>query len=179
MINITPSKKKFTQIYLVTNCYGDPNKIYIGKERSHKILSREYNHKRTFGNQIIFTYIDKIDSWDYKLWGPLEKYWIEQFRQWGFNLQNGNKGGGGLSILSEEHKGKISKNNIGKNIKNVLQYDLEGNFIREWSSINQIEKELNIQSSLIVSCLKYRSQTSYNYIWRYKEDPLRDNFSIK
>jgi hypothetical protein len=37
-----------TKIYLVENCYGDPNKVYIGKT----INSRELNHKKTYGKYI-------------------------------------------------------------------------------------------------------------------------------
>ena len=53
-----------TKIYLVENCYEDPNKVYIGKEKNNKgrHSSRNYDHKKRFGNDIIFTYIDQVDS---------------------------------------------------------------------------------------------------------------------
>ena len=43
-----------TKIYLVSNCLGDPNKIYIGKT----INSRKKDHRITFGKQIIYEYLD-------------------------------------------------------------------------------------------------------------------------
>jgi len=90
-----------TKIYLVENCYGDPNKVYIGKTRNSRIGP----HKRTYGKNITYTIIDEIYSLDHKLWKPLESYWIEQFRQWGFELMNINKKGGqGPGIYSEESK---------------------------------------------------------------------------
>ena len=49
-----------TKIYLVENCYGDLNKVYIGKTKN----SRENNHKNTYGDQIIYTIIDEIPSLD-------------------------------------------------------------------------------------------------------------------
>ena len=71
-----------TYIYLVENCYGDPNKVYIGKTISPK---HRYNgHKRKFGKKIIYTIIDQIYSLDRKDWKPLETYWIQQFKAWGF-----------------------------------------------------------------------------------------------
>jgi len=95
-----------TKIYLVENCYGDPNKVYIGKTRNSRIGP----HKRTYGKNITYTVIDEIYSLDHKLWKPLESYWIEQFRQWGFELMNINKKGGqGPGIYSEESKIKMKK----------------------------------------------------------------------
>jgi hypothetical protein len=103
--------KKVTKIYLVENCYGDPNKVYIGKT----INSRESNHKKTYGDQIIYTFIDEVNSLDRKYWEPLETYWIEQFKSWGFEIVNKRKKGGmGPEFLSEEAKEKKSIAMLGK-----------------------------------------------------------------
>jgi hypothetical protein len=97
-----------TKIYLVENCYGDSNKVYIGKTKN----SREEFHKRIFGDQIKYNYIDEVDSLDYKDWEPLETYWIEQFRQWGFKVMNiRKKGGSGPITHSEETKQKLRISN--------------------------------------------------------------------
>jgi len=103
---------KTTKIYLVTNCYGDPNKVYIGKT----INNRKKSHIKIFGKQIIYDYIDEIGGWEKDRWIPLEKYWIEQFRQWGFIVMNKNKGGGGPEFCSNEHKNNISNSLIGRDI---------------------------------------------------------------
>ena len=47
----------------------------------------------------------------------------------------------------------------------ILQYDLDGNFIREWSSANDVGRE--VQSN-ICHCLKGRRPTALGYIWKYK-----------
>ena len=49
----------------------------------------------------------------------------------------------------------------------ILQYDLDGNFIREWNSATDIGKEV---SSTICNCLKGKLKSAYGYIWKYKED---------
>ena len=49
--------------------------------------------------------------------------------------------------------------------KPILQYTLDGNFIREWECANDVGKE--IQSN-IVSCLKGRKKSAYGYKWFYK-----------
>ena len=97
-----------TRIYLVENCYNDPNKVYIGKTKD----SRFSSHKRTYGKDIIYTYIDEIDSLDKKYWKPLEQYWIEQFRQWGFKIMNKNKGGGGPDFWTLDQKESIKGRHI-------------------------------------------------------------------
>ena len=123
-----------TYIYLVENCYGDPNTVYIGKT----IKSRKQAHKLTYGQQIEYTIIDQIDSLDHRDWEPIESYWIEQFKQWGFIILNQNNGGGGVQKHSDETKKKMSEKQLlisdkksQKISKPILQYDLQGNFIKE------------------------------------------------
>jgi len=94
-----------TNIYLVENCYGDPNKVYVGKTKN----SRYYEHKQKYGNNILYHIIDKVDSLDSREWKPLESFWINQFRVWGFDVLNKNNGGGGAEFYSQESKDKISK----------------------------------------------------------------------
>ena len=99
-----------TRIYLVENCFGDPNKMYIGKTKG----SREKNHKKTYGSQIFYTYIDEVEGCKKEDWKSLECFWIEQFRQWGFELMNKNEGGGGPTFHTEETKQKMSKSQKGR-----------------------------------------------------------------
>jgi len=105
-------KNQITYIYLVENCYEDPNKVWIGKTKNN----RKSNHKRVFGKKISYTIIDQVNSLLQKDWKPLECYWIEQFRQWGFDIQNKNGGGGGSNFLTEETKLKISKALKGRKV---------------------------------------------------------------
>jgi hypothetical protein len=113
---------KKTKIYLVENCYGDPNKVYIGKTKN----SRKNDHERTYGRNIIYTIIDEINSLDRKDWKPLESYWIEQFRQWGFDIVNiQKKGGSGPEFVTEYTKNKIREGNLGKK-KPGVSHKLKG-----------------------------------------------------
>jgi len=100
-----------TKIYLVTNCYSNPNWVYIGKT----INSREKPHKKTYGNQIEYTYIDEVNSLNKKEWEPLETYWIQQFISWGFNVLNvQKKGGGGPEYKTKDSKQKQSQSMLGR-----------------------------------------------------------------
>lgn len=102
--------EKMTYIYLVENCYGDPNKVYIGKTKNN-LNSREWYHKKNFGNLINIDQIDIVNSELKKDWKPLETYWIHQFRTWGFDVQDINEGGGGPESCSKETRDKISSSN--------------------------------------------------------------------
>jgi hypothetical protein len=93
------------KIYLITNCFNDSNKVYIGKTKNYigqNKNSRKNSHKKTFGKDIIYDYIDEIESSEQKDWEPLETYWIQQFRAWGFEVLNKNKGGGGCDYHKPE-----------------------------------------------------------------------------
>jgi hypothetical protein len=238
-----------TKIYLVENCYGDKNKVYIGKTKN----TRFSPHKRKFGDDIKYSYIDCTPSLLKQDWKPLECYWIEQFRQWGFELMNLNTGGGGCSFHTEDEKlkmrvPKINKENYSKpktknwkdsvkgkskyypesrnqnisnslkgykqseehilkrsshlkgksNLKNkkpkpegfgenvsiklkgkpklylqksVLQYDLQGEFIKEWNSITEICTQLFNDVSKnpnITKCCQGKIKTAYGFIWKFK-----------
>ena len=105
--------KNITYIYIVTNCFNNPYSIYVGKTKN----TREKDHKKTFGNNITYSIIDEIYSFDKNLWRPLESYWIEQFRQWGFDIINKQKqGGSGVGFHSDETKHKISLRHKGRKI---------------------------------------------------------------
>lgn len=80
--------------------------------------------------------------------------------------------------LSESHKqnisdskkgdknpmfGKCGKNNT--NSKIVYQYDLEGNFIKEWENAKIASKELNISYNGIRNCVNKITKSSGKFIW--------------
>ena len=63
-----------------------------------------------------------------------------------------------------------SKKNISQNLQKVIsQYSLNGEFIQEFSSVNEAKKYLNTKSTVIFQCLKGKRENAYNYIWKYKE----------
>ena len=51
--------------------------------------------------------------------------------------------------------------------KPILQYDLDGNLIREWECAADVGKEVN---GNICHCLKGKRKSAYGYKWKYKED---------
>ena len=53
----------------------------------------------------------------------------------------------------------------------IIQYDKNGEFIKEWDSTMDVERELHIQHSNITKCCKKQLhfKTAGGFIWRYKE----------
>ena len=105
MINIT-------YIYLITGIDNSPSKVYVGKTINP--ISRKSNHNKVYGYSIDYSIVDEINSLDSKDWKPLESYWIEQLRQWGFEVINKNNGGGGPSFRTDDERRRISKSKMGK-----------------------------------------------------------------
>lgn len=72
---------------------------------------------------------------------------------------------------------KVKKNKLygkyGKehhSSKPVLQYDLDGNFIREWECAMQIERELGINHSNVAACCRGRMKSCNKNRFKYKYD---------
>lgn len=63
---------------------------------------------------------------------------------------------------SEEHKEKLRK----LNSKPILQYDMYGNFIREWESAKQVEKELGIDAGSIREVCKGKYRHAGFFVWK-------------
>lgn len=56
-----------------------------------------------------------------------------------------------------------------KRSRKVIQYDLKGNFIREWDYMMKITKELGYDYTNISKCCSGIYKKSYGYIWKYKK----------
>lgn len=71
---------------------------------------------------------------------------------------------------TEESKKKMSDKLRGeKSFKRIKQYDLDGNLIKIWDNVVEIEKELGIKRSNIYSCCKKVYKTCRGYIWEFEE----------
>ena len=59
------------------------------------------------------------------------------------------------------------KNTNGKRSKKVYQYDLEGNFVREWKSTRECGRN-GFNQGNVVSCCRGKLKKYKDFIWRYK-----------
>lgn len=128
-----------------------------------------------------------------------EIYWINTFNciKEGLNLKQGGEGGNHhpetilkmrntklnkkqpwsipqATIMGKANKGKIRteefKNNVRlNNSKPILQYDKQGNFIKEWECGYDAARFLGKQNSAISECCYGKRKTAYGYIWKFKK----------
>ena len=148
---------------------GDKVPFYVGKTKN-SLKKREREHKNKLQNKnIVLETIDEVFDSEWKFW---EKHYISLFRSWGFELENRNDGGGGSTSRSEEFKNRLSQQRKGKkpiNVeKSILQFDLEGNFIKKWESYTQAYDVLKNQG--ISKAARGEHLQASNYIWCYEKD---------
>ena len=99
--------------------------------------------------------------------------------------------------VSEETRRKLSESHIGKNVgaKNpqygkpkspetiqrqydshrfqmrpVLQFDMEGNLVGEYCSINSAARHMGTSKQNIMCCLRKKSKSCKGFVWKYKEE---------
>lgn len=98
---------KNTIIYLITHCYENSNKVYIGKTINN---SRKNDHKRRFGKNCEFHILEEIKGTNKDEWKERESYYIKYYYDIGFEVQNIQmKGGSGVEFHSMESINKIKK----------------------------------------------------------------------
>ena len=51
--------------------------------------------------------------------------------------------------------------------KTVYQYSIDGQFIREWSSSMEIQRQLSFSQAHITDCCNGKRKTAYGYKWSY------------
>lgn len=164
---------------------GDNVPFYVGKttnlNRRRMAHSTERKHK---------VFIEEIESVNENEWKYWEEFYIALFKSWGFILENKtDKGRGpennrqitwGNKITNSKKgkptgvdyttrksiKGRPRSKTAGKPPVPVLQYDKQGNFIKEWDSISNAEKWLG--KGDIRSVLGKKTKSAGGYIWKNK-----------
>ena len=166
-------------IYKITNIIN--KKIYIGQTR--QTISRRWsqhitNSKLKQTHSILDEAIKKYGADNFiiecvqqfsadskreliNLLNQSEKEYIEMFKsltKYGnYNITSGGEKTSDLCFVS------------------IDQYDLDGNFIKTYSSIIDATYELNINENCytnISACCNGKKVTAYGYVWRYKGDPF-------
>jgi hypothetical protein len=164
-----------TYIYLVEKCYGDINKVYIGKSVNPK--SRKNQHLKKYGRSIRFTVVDQVPSNLSKDWKPVEAFYIQYFKFLGFEVMNQNNGGGGCIggmvpwnkglKLGNNPKITSAKMNHPDRSKPILQYTLGGSFIKEYPSIMEARRD-NPKGD-IDGCVQGKQKQAGGFQWWYRE----------
>lgn len=75
-----------------------------------------------------------------------------------------------LKVSATLKEGYGSGRIVSQSFKPVLQYNLDGKFLKEFPSLNSACEEVGIVASTIIRCLKGPYSTAGGFIWRYKGD---------
>lgn len=54
--------------------------------------------------------------------------------------------------------------------KTVLQYSMDGTFIREWISVREAERITGFDCGHISACCNNKRKSAYGYLWKYKKE---------
>lgn len=170
-------------IYCIENIVN--NKKYIGitcqlsdrksQHKKHLSTGKHYNDylQRSYNKygkeNFVFKILEKIKTNKYEA-SERELYWINKLKtlytQEGYNIELGGYNG----KVNKQTIEKIRNSVVENQGKSILQYDLDGNFIREWNSISEASRESKLSIQNIMCCLKYKSKRAGNYIWRYFQE---------
>lgn len=63
-----------------------------------------------------------------------------------------------------------SKSRKEKILKPVFQFDRQGNFIKEYPSLMEIQRQNGFKMSSISKCCKNKLKQAYGYVWKYKSE---------
>ena len=174
------------------------NRIYVGQSKNLKQREEWYRGggvsrttmtklKRSFNKHGVNNHkFEIIEYCDILELNNKEIYWglyYNVLSPKGLNCKLGNQN----CLFSEETKQKMREAKLGKkqspehlakrvkahtgttrNNHPILQYDLQGNFIKEWDSISQAGNSLNNNGEQIRLVLKRGDNTIYGYKWFYK-----------
>lgn len=172
-------------IYKYTSPSG---KMYIGqtireKERRTKFLNikgkysspkidnaRRKHNPENFLYEVLFEYLSEDKGEIANILNVKEIFYINEYDSInkGYNCQSG-----GVCDINNEESRKVTTLKISKT---VLQYSLNGEFLKEWISTMDIERELGIEHTQISGNCLGKTKYCHNSIFKYKTE---DNFPLQ
>jgi len=163
-------------IYIILNDIN-PEKVYIGQTTTNPYSRWKQHIRDAQKNNHIHT--DKIHN-AMKLYG-IEHFAMEVIADYKFTTKKEL-----IEILNGEEKRFIKKYNsyykgynstkggrddLSHQKRAVSQYDLYGNYIKSYESINDLLEFFDV-INCIYECCSGKCKYAYGYIWRYQEDDI-------
>ena len=131
-------------------------------ENYHQAISDEervweIHHRRECDSEgrTLFTHKQLIDLGLYYNRPAVELIFVTRSMHWKLHRELRSKGG--------KSPTRIEKRSIP-----ILQLTKDGEFIKEWPSAYEAQRQLGILQSNICDCLKGRNKSAGGFVWRYK-----------
>lgn len=153
----------------------DPKKRFYNHCRDRK---RKNNKKSTWTNSLFnaglkpaMEIVKEARASHIHIW---EEYFIAHYKKIGCDLLNyDDKGIGILGEISKEEFARVRKLAVEATKKSlsekIVQYDLSGNFIKEFNSFRDAERETGINHGNISKCCSGKFKHTSGFIFRKKE----------
>lgn len=177
---------------MIINIYD--GKRYIGstgdlfyrlKSHKNKLIKNKHSNKH-LQNSINKYGIDCFDFQVLKFTQICDKHILAKYEQEYIDLFNPEYNIQPFAYLNRGYRHtkeaieKIRISGLGRKTNNreVLQFDINGNFIREWSSTKDVKKVLCINNTNICKVCKYYESngiiypyyhSAHGFIWKYKK----------
>lgn len=74
---------------------------------------------------------------------------------------------------SENAKHAVNKNLYNNRVKKVNQYDLDGNFMKQWNSIREAKTKLDLKNAHISQVCQGQRKTAGGFIWKYASNKTK------
>ncbi len=146
------------QYYLDTLLFAQE---YINKENK-KFLEIGYNLCPTAGNMLGYKHTEEAKRKSRRIKSEQEKRKISN------SLKGENNPNFGKSPSTKTLR-KRSESMKGKTSRKVVQFDLSGNFIKEWDSIKSAALELKLGNHITQVCRGQRKSCG-GFLWFYKNN---------
>jgi hypothetical protein len=150
--------------------YVGKTKNFDQRRKNHLNRFRDTNtHKRNWiasvkrkGKMPIMEIVDEVPESTWHFW---EKYWISQFKSWGFDLVNYTEGGDGCTTANKtSFKGENAKPVVGVNKEGLITY--------EFSSATAAANYFGVHRSSVSGSANrsVRNKTVKETAWYYKSE---------
>lgn len=81
-------------------------------------------------------------------------------------------------FYGKKHSSETLKKISNSKSKPIFQFDLDGNFIKEWESAMEIQNIKGYTRHGIYKSCNHKVKKYQGYIWIFKEDAIQENFKI-
>jgi hypothetical protein len=194
MGKILKDKNRLTYIYVLKHPLTNEIR-YVGKtvkllhKRLHNHIyeaTKRYkpnyrcNWIKSLVNQGLKPLIEEIDNCTWENSAKLEIHYIQYYKSIGCRLINLTDGGEGiLGLKYTEQRINNLKNALRKNSKKVYQYDLDGNFIKEWVNAKEASEKTGALYANIIHCCKGLKKRHGNFMWSYIKYKKVSPYTVK
>lgn len=177
-------------VYLIINKVNQ--KYYIGSTISFKLRwSRHisgkgnihlYNAIKKYGiKNFEFIILEEIDvSINRNNLHIKEQFWMDKFNVNDDSCYNINKTA--KPNLTKKRDKSFSEKirqirlSLAIGSKKIIQYSLNGEFIKEWKSSSEAGRVLGLESRNIIGACNKDQLTAFNFIWRFESEKLSKEF---